>query len=213
MITLGTLLLLLPACDSGGASEEEEDVNNQFSLTISPLNSSTAPLATPKQTHSDSLQGWSFFYDSEGRHSDTSPTGDLFLIYFNNTEAFQDGEAVKEGLFGVATLYDNRPPTGSHPIGDAGDEAVNEGDAFTFFISENFDAVQNQTFPFTLYRVHDGTLELSHSTDHKLKGTFETQAQAITLDSTGTITRDTVSVSGPFTAEDVETYVNTSTQF
>jgi len=210
---LGTLLLLLPACDSGGSSEEEDDVNNEFSLTISPVPSSTASRAVPKQTHADSLEGWSFFYDTEGQHSETSPTGELFMIYFNNTQAFEDGEAVKEGLFGVATRYSNRPSTGTYAIGESGNEAVEEGEAFTFFISEDFGAVESQAFPFTLYRVHDGTLELTHSTDHRLKGSFEAQAQSITLDSTGTLTRDTVSVTGPFTAEDVETFVNTSPRF
>jgi len=61
--------------------------------------------------------------------------------------------------------------------------------------------------------VRGGTLDLTTSTDPQVEGTFDAAAESITVDSSGSAARDLISITGSSTAEDVETWVNTSTNF
>ena len=193
------LLALLPAvfaltaCDSGGASEE--DLNNQFSFTITPTGESAT--ASPKQSAKD-VNGYSFFVDANDIAEVDEET---FVIYFSGNESFSE-ESATSGLFGFAARNSGQPGTGSFTIADATNESSPPSSEFIAWLYE--DLGDTQSAPYYLFQ--DGTLSLSTSDDDEVSGQISGTALEYTFTSSSFET-DTVEVSGSFTAEDLDTYV------
>lgn len=193
-LALLPLLFVLSACDSGGTNDEPE-INNEFSFTITPT-SSNSSVAVPKRTQKD-LNGYSFFVDTgdiEGAEDEA------FVIYFSGNDSFSESSATN-GLFGFAGRNAGQPGTGSFPITDNPDD----GHASSDFVAWLYEDVENtESSPY--YFFQSGTLSLSTSNDDEVSGQLSGTAIEYTVTSSG-FTTDTVEVSGSFAAEDLDTYV------
>lgn len=191
-IALLPVALVLQGCDSGGSSAE---VNNEFSLTIEPTSSSaTAPEAVSQET----VNGFSFFYDAENPE-----TGEqVFGIYLSNNESFSSGNA-SQGLFGFVARASGRPGSGDYQFASGGSLQPSQ---FVGFLYR--DIANIQTAPF--YVIESGTLNLQTSTDSEVAGMVDAEGTAYTFTDSG-FTQESVTITGTFTAEDVDTFVNFST--
>jgi hypothetical protein len=193
LLAFFSLALVFSACDSGGASEDE--VDNQFSFTVTPVSSSTS---APKQSAGGkNLSGYSFFIDAD---EVDGPNDEAFVIYFSGNESFSE-ESATTGLFGFAARNSGRPGTGPFPITDGSDGDRSPSD-FIAWLYEDVENTQNTPY----YSIQDGTLSFSTSDDDKVAGDLEGTAVEYRFTSVGLQT-DTVNVSGSFTAEDLDTYV------
>ncbi len=187
-------LLVLPACDSGGSSSEDE-INHEFSLSITPT-SSSANTAVPKVTEKE-LNGYSFFVDTEDIEQAEEQA---FVIYMSGNESLSQENAT-QGLFGFLARRSTQPGTGEFTITDGsnGEPTTSE---FVGWLYE--DLTNTQSAPY--YFLRSGTLNLSTSNDNEVSGTIRGTATAFTFTETG-VTEETVEVSGSFTAKNLDTYV------
>jgi len=194
LLALLPLLFVLSACDSGGTNDEPE-IDNEFSFTITPTSSSSS-VAVPKRTQKD-LNGYSFFVDT-GDIEDVDD--EAFVIYFSGNDSFSENSATN-GLFGFAGRNAGQPGTGSFSITDNPED----GHASSDFIAWLYEDAENtRSAPY--YFFQSGTLSLSTSNDDEVSGQLSGTAIEYTVTSSG-FTTDTVEVSGSFAAEDLDTYV------
>lgn len=184
------LLFVFAACDSGGSNST---IDNQFSLTITSSSSSSA--AVSKNTKKD-LNGWSFFVD----------TGDVeevdeqsFVVYFSNSESFSKENAT-QGLFGFVARTSSQP--------DPGDYSISDQPSSSDFVAWLYEDLSNtQGAPY--YVLHDGTVSFETSTDNKVEGSISGTATEYEFTSSG-VSLDTVDVSGTFTAENLDDFIDFS---
>jgi hypothetical protein len=192
LLALLPVVFALAACDSGGSSED--DVNNQFSFTITPAPSSSNTLQ--KQSPKD-LNGYSFFVDTE----DIAEVDDeAFVIYFSGNESFSEANATS-GLFGFAARNSGQPETGSFDITD-GLDGSGPSSKFLAWLYEDVENTQQTPH----YFFQNGTLSLSTSSDEKVSGQLSGTAIEYIPTASGVQT-DTVEISGSFSAKDLDTYV------
>ncbi len=193
-LALLPLALALQGCDSGGASENEE-INNEFTLTIeSTPSSATAGKAAAQAT----VNGYSFFYDAENPETNEQ----VFGIYLSNNESFSSGSA-SQGLFGFMARSSSRPGTGDYEFSRG--EGL-QPSQFAGFLYEDVANFQNEPF----YVIESGTLTLETSSDGEVGGTIDASATKYTF--TGSdFTEESVTVTGGFTAKNVETFAGFST--
>lgn len=192
-VALLPLALLLQGCDSGGASA---DINNEFTLAIEPASSNaTASEAASQAT----VSGFSFFYDAENPE-----TGEqAFGIYLSNSQSFSS-ESASQGLFGFVARASGRPGTGTYDFAN-GDSGLGASQ-FVGFLYENIANIQSAPF----YVIESGTLTLEASSGSKVSGSIDATATAYTFTNSG-MTQETVTITGSFTAKDVETFVSFAT--
>jgi hypothetical protein len=184
------VLFVLSACDSGG----ESDVNNEFSLSITPVSSSSAGGSLAAAEQKD-LSGFSFFVDQE----DPETGEQVFGIYMSDDESFSEQNAT-QGLFGFVARETPRPGSGTYSFGGGG---TLQSSDFAGVLYEKFGSGQ-QGDP--VYVVLDGTLTLDESSADKVAGSIDTRAVEIVVSGTA-VQRDTVRIEGSFTAKDVNTVV------
>lgn len=182
------LLFVFVACDSGGSSGED-DINNQFTLTIEPTSSSGT---TVKQQ--EEVTGFSFFVDAE----DSEAVEEAFAIYLSDEESFSS-ESASQGLFGWVALDASRPGTGEYNFNSDGDVTAN---GFGAVLWEDIQNIQAAPF----YIVEDGTLDLSESNDDMVSGSIDATGTKVTFTESGS-SEEPVTITGSFTAEDIETFV------
>lgn len=180
--------LFVTACDSGGSSGED-DVDNQFTFTIEPTSSSGTAVEQQEE-----VSGFSFFVEAED-----SETGDeVFAIYLDDEESFSS-ESASQGLFGWIALDASQPSTGEYTFNSDANATANQ------FAAVLWEDVQNaQTAPF--YMVEGGTLTLSESSEDRVAGSIDATGTKVTLTASGG-TEEPVNITGSFTAEDIETFV------
>jgi len=186
------LLLFAGACDSGGA--EEKNVDNEFTFEIASASSSSIE-SERAAVQDTTISGFAFFF------ADQIPeTGQgAFAIYLNDSNSFSR-ENASRGLFGWLTGGSERPGTGSYSL--KGDASFDDPD-FTGTLWEDFEGgLQGGA----LYAIESGTLTLDSSSEARVAGTIEATATATALSDTGT-TKELVTISGSFTAEDVEVFI------
>lgn len=194
------LVLLLPvffgisACDSGGSNEEE--VNHEFSFTITPTSSSSTDGAVPKISEK-SLNGYSFFVDADDIEEVEEQA---FVVYFSGNESLSQQNAT-QGLFGFVARQSSQPGTGEYTITD-GSNGQPTSSEFVGWLYENLTNTQGSPY----YFIQSGTLELTTSNDNEVSGTITGTATAYTFSSSG-VTEETVDVSGSFTAKNLDSYV------
>lgn len=195
-IALLPLLFIFLACDSGGSSGG--DVDNQFTFTIEPTSSSSASDNASNGTavkRQEEVSGFSFFV--EGEDSDTEE--EVFAVYLSDEESFST-ESASQGLFGWIALDASRPGTGEYSFGT--EVTPNT------FAAVLWQDVQNvQASPF--YVIEEGTLTLSESSDEKVAGSIDASGKKVTFTSSGA-SEEAVDISGSFTAEDIDTFVELS---
>ncbi len=185
------LLVLLPltvglsACDSGG-NGGESDVDNQFSFTIEPSSSGSAAVEQQEE-----VSGFSFFVDTENPESGE----EAFAIYLNNEDSFSEADATK-GLFGWVARSSSRPGTGDYAFNSEPTDA--QFGAVLWTERDASDA------PF--YVIDAGTISLSESSDETVSGSIDASGTKLTFTSTG-VTQEPVTLTGSFTAEDIDTFV------
>lgn len=186
-----SLLVVLPACDSGGGNEPT--IQNEFSFTVTPDQSSSTSAAVPKISGERVVNGFSFWVDSSNYPDEASE--DVFAVYFTGGDVFSKQE-VTQGTFGIlGRPQSGRPDTGTYDYIAERDAAPTS--AFSGLMYENLSDTQNEPY----YILRNGTVEITTSTEDEVSGSFSGSAWAITLNSsTGEVTRETVQVSGSFTA-------------
>lgn len=192
-------LALLPfffvfvACDSGGTNGG--DVNNEFSLNVTPSNEAPSSLLT-KAGPDTTINGFSFFYDGQ-----TSDGEEVFGIYLSGTESFSAQKA-QTGLFGFLARNSSRPSPGPYDV-VATNQGVESG-SFIGVLYEDFGMDGFQDAPF--YLPQNGTVTLDQSSTDEVAGSVDLTAYEITLTTDGTVDSTLVDISGNFTAKDVEEF-------
>ena len=179
--------LFVTACDSGGSNDS---VDNQFSLTIEPASSSgTIVEAVQKE-----LNGFSFFYEGENPN-----TGEkAFGIYLSDNESFSKQNAT-DGLFGWVARSSDQPDSGSYSFTMQPDPGDNN---FVGFFYEDFANFQNEPW----HVIESGTIQINESSGNKVSGSIEATGTTYTP-TDGGVTEEPVTITGSFTAKDVETFV------
>jgi len=181
--------LFITACDSGGSNDS---VDNQFSLTIEPTSSSGTTVEQQEE-----VSGFSFFVDAE----DTETEEEAFAIYMDNEESFST-ESASQGLFGWIAWDASQPGTGEYNFNSDGEVTENG------FAAVLWKDVQNtQAAPF--YVVEGGTLTLSESSDDKVVGSVDATGTKVTITPSGA-SEEPVTITGSFTAENIDTFVELS---
>ncbi len=198
-IALLSLFVGLTACDSGGSNGGS--VNNEFSLDVSPKGSSSGSSAA-KALRDTTIEGFSFFYS--GQNSDEE---DAFGLYLSGNESFDNP---RQGLFGFFARNSQRPDAGSYDLVKP-EQGFDSGNFIGVVYEDLGDNFQDAPF----YVPQGGTVDLSKSTGDEVSGTVNIPtAYAITYDlSTSPPSVDTteVSISGSFTAKNVENFVSLPT--
>lgn len=195
-------LVLLPfafflqGCDSGGSSGDDNEINHSFSLTIE---STSSNATTSKAAVQATVDGYSFFYDAENPE-----TGEqAFAVYLSDNESLSS-ESAGQGLFGFVARASGRPGPGNYTFSD-GDSELGASQ-FIGFLYRDVANVQNAPF----YVVEGGTLTLDDSSEDRVSGTIEASGTAYSF-SGSEVTEEPVTISGSFTARDVETFVSFAT--
>jgi hypothetical protein len=188
LLALVSCVFFVAACDSGGSNEAQ----NEFSLKVK------EPSA--KAFSNRTLNGYSFFVDTQDIDEANEQA---FGIYFNGNNSFS-ADSPPEGLFGVIGREGSQPGTGSYQLAN-GTGQVAPTDLRGFL----YEAVQDQeSLPY--YVIIGGTLDLSTSTDATVAGDLDAEAIAYTIAGSGqnlTVNRDTVTVTGQFSAKSVDSYL------
>jgi hypothetical protein len=191
-------LALFTACDSGGSNEEAE-INNEFSFTITPTSSSSTADAAATRSQTD-VDGFSFFVDTE----DIEDTQEqAFVIYLSGGDS---GSNLAQGLFGFVARQSTQPDEGTYNLAD-----LQGTPSSTAFIGALYEDVQNITeegAPY--YFVQSGTLNLQESSDNEVSGELTATATEYTIEGSGAdiqITEQSVQITGQFTAKNLDTYV------
>lgn len=192
LLFVSALVLSLSACDSGG-SNEEESINNRFSLTVTENGGGAAA----KQA-TETLEGFSFF--ATGTDQETGEQG--FAVYMSDDENFSQQNATS-GLFGLAVRLSGLPGTGSYSVTEDG-SVLEGGSDFALVLYKDFGSQSG-----TVYIANGGTIELTTSNNDRVEGTIDVQAEGFTFSGT---TGETVSatITGSFTAKNVSTFMGTS---
>lgn len=180
------LFVLVTACDSGGSNGG--GIDNSFTLTIEPVSSGGSAVESV-QTE---LNGFSFFFDGKSPNSGRQ----VFGIYMGDEESFSK-QSITDGLFGWVARAGDRPDAGSYNFTTT-DSGISASQ-FVGFLAEDF--TNPNAAP--LYLIESGTLTIDTSSDDKVSGS---------IDATGTRIapqggQQTVSITGTFTAENVEDFV------
>jgi len=184
-----TVSLLFVGCDSGG-SDGENDVDNQFTFTIEPTSSSSATVEQQEE-----VSGFSFFVEGE----DTETEEEVFAVYLDDEESFSNS-STSQGLFGWIALDASQPSAGEYSFNSDANATANQ------FGAVLWEDIQNtQTAP--LYVIEGGTLDLSESSDEKVVGSVDATGTKVTITSSGA-TEEPVTITGSFTAEDIDTFVD-----
>ncbi len=180
--------LFVTACDSGGSNGGS--VDNQFSLTIEPASSSEATVEAVQKE----LNGFSFFYEGENPNTGESAFG----IYLSDNESFSEQSAT-DGLFGWVARSSDRPDSGSYNFTDQPNPGTTN---FVGFFYEDFENFQNKPW----HVIESGTIQINESSGNKVSGSIEATGTTFTF-TDGGVTEETVTITGSFTAKDVETFV------
>lgn len=198
------LALLLPAffflsaCDSGGSNEEEE-LNNEFSFTVTPTSSSDTEAAVPKISQRD-INGFSFFVDTDDIEEVDEQA---FVVYFSGSDTFSQQNAT-QGLFGFVGRKSSQPGNGDYTLVDAY-EQTDPASAFVGFLYEDFQNIGTaNSLPY--YIIRSGTLTVTESSDNEVSGSITANATAFTI-SGDQYTEERVEITGEFSAENLDSYV------
>lgn len=196
LLVAGLLTLSLSACDSGGSNEDDDSINNRFSLEITPTGGSSSAAKAPAET----IEGFSFF--ATGQDAETNEQG--FGIYMSNEENFGESSA-QQGLFGIAVRLSGRPPAGSYSLADVmnNDTGLESGSDFGFILFRSIDSESG-----AVYFATGGTIELTTSNDDRIEGTIEADAMALDF-SSGQSEPTPVTITGSFTARNATTFLGT----
>lgn len=194
-------LFLFSACDSGGSNDETE-IDNEFSFTVTPASSSSTEDIVSKNSSKD-LSGFSFFVDTADLEDVQEQS---FMIYLSGDESSSQ-ETLAQGLFGFIGRQSTQPDEGEYALADLQDSL-----SPTDFIGALYEDVQNistaQGAPY--YFVRSGTLDIQESNDDEVSGEVTAIATEYTIEGSGTdvqLTEATVEITGQFTAKRLDAYV------
>lgn len=194
------LFLVLSACDSGGSNDETE-INNEFSFTITPASSDTTNVVS--KNSSKDLNGFSFFVDTADLEDVQEQS---FMIYLSGDESSSQ-ETLAEGLFGFIGRQSTQPDEGEYAFADL-QGSLSSSD----FIGALYEDIQNistaQGAPY--YFVRGGTLNIQESNDDEISGELTAIATEYTIEGSGTniqLTETAVEITGQFTAKRLDAYV------
>lgn len=199
------------ACDSSGDTAEDPQFLNEFSFSISEVESSSSTTSNARgvvaqQSSSvQELNGFSFFF--EGTDPETGE--EAFALYFSSGDELTS-ESTNEGLFGFAFRESPRPSAGTYGFGALDGENGPPTAEFGMIVFENIGDFGNSETGFTWYFVDGGTIDLTSSGSGRVDGELRAEAMRLSFDG---MTSDTtrVLIEGAFVSEDVETLVNFET--
>lgn len=192
-VALLPLVLVLSACDSGGSNDNA--VNNEFTLTIEPQSNSSSAAVEAQQ---EEVNGFSFFYDGE----DPNTGEQVFGIYLSNEESFSEQSASDE-LFGFFARDSGQPSSGTYSFTD--DPSGNTGD-FGGVLYKDIGDFQSAPF----YVIDSGTLNLETSNDDEVAGSIQVSGTKFII-TESSIEQEPVSITGEFSAKNVETFAPLNT--
>lgn len=181
------LLFALTGCDSGGSNGVSD---NEFSLDITPSGQSSSSI---ENVEDKTVNGFSFFADGEVNGEQ------FFAIYLTGDNSFSE-ESTPEGLFGWIARTSGQPNTGTYDLSDADLTSSQFGAALWEDFSEDLTTEQ----PF--YVTQSGTLTIDESSDTEVAGSIDAEATGYTF-TNGTLEDETVSITGSFTATNVEEFI------
>ncbi len=188
LLVASVLTLSLSACDSGG-SNDDDSIDNRFSLEITQSETSSAAKAT-----AETVEGFSFFAQGE----DPETGNQAFGLYFaDDQELSQQG--AQNGLFGIVARASNRPGTGSYSVSDS-DAGINAG-SFVMVLYKDLGASTG-----TYYVANSGTVNFTSSENDRIEASVDVQATEYTFDQNQLVT-NTVSITGSLTAKNAETFL------
>lgn len=194
---------LFSACDSGGSNDATE-LNNEFSLTISPSSQSNSGVPSSKDAPEE-LNGVSFFVDTENIEEVQEQS---FAIYLSGGETSSQSN-IAQGLFGFLGRQSTRPEEGTYTLAD-----LQGTSSATNFIGAVYEDVQNissaQGAP--IYFIKGGTLDLQESNDNEVSGTLTATATEYTFTTNDSevgfeVVKESVDITGNFTAKNLNAYV------
>lgn len=194
-LALLPLVLVLSACDSGGSNDNA--VNNEFTMTIEPESNSSSAAVEAQQ---EEVSGFSFAV--EGENPETGQQA--FGIYLSGEESFSEQSAT-DGLFGFLARSSGQPSAGSYSFTD--DPSGIDEEDFVGVLYRDFDNFQSAPF----YVIESGTVTLETSSEDEVTGSVEASGTKFTF-TESTLEQEPVSITGEFSAKNVETFVPFSTR-
>lgn len=196
-VALLPLLFVFVACDSGGSNGGETEVNNEFTLNVSPKTNGSES-ATAKASRDTTIDGFSFFYTGQNQAGE-----EAFVIYLSGNDSFSP-QNVQDGLFGFLARNSAQPSPGQYNMVDL-DQGFDSGN-FIGLLYEDFGTDGFQDAPY--YVPQGGTVDLSTSAEDEVSGTIDIPtAYKITINvESGTVDSTEVSLSGSFTAKSAEEF-------
>jgi hypothetical protein len=194
-------LFLLSACDSSGPNDEPE-INNEFSFTITPTSSSSATSPPSKETHKE-LNGVSFFVDTDDVEDVQEQA---FAIYLSGGESSSQSN-IAQGLFGFIGRQSTQPEQGEYALADlSGTLSPTDFTGAIYEDAQNIGTAEGAPY----YLLRSGTLNLEESNDNVVSGTLTATATQFSIANSGTdfeVTEQAVEITGEFTAKSLDTYV------
>lgn len=202
VFTIGLLpfFFVLSACDSGG-SNGGETVNNEFTLTIEPTssNGSSASSKAWQEADPEEISGFTFFVDEENPE-----TGEqVFGVYLSDEESFSEQSAT-DGLFGFLARSSGQPSTGSYSFTD--DPSGIDEEDFSGVLYRDFSDFQSAPF----YVIESGTIDVETSSNDEFAGSIDASGTRYTV-TQSSVEQQPVSITGEFSAENVETFLSLET--
>lgn len=202
------LTTTMVACDSSGDTAEDPQFLNEFSFSITDVESSSSATADARRvvaqqsSSAQELDGFSFFF--EGKNPETGD--EAFALYFSSGEELTS-ESTSEGLFGFAFRESSRPSTGAYNFGALDGENGPPMAEFGMIVFENIGDLGDFESGFTWYFVDGGTIDLTSSGSGRVDGELRAEAMRLSFDGMNTDSTR-VLIEGTFASDDVETLVN-----
>lgn len=185
--------LALSSCGSTD-SDDEPDIDNRFSLEITPSGENSAAIVVR-----ETLEGFSFF--ATGEDPETGQQG--FGIYLNNSDEISANSS-QNGLFGYLAKQSGQPGTGTFELADINndDTDFDSGEKFAFVIIRNSGSQQQSSFIIG----ESGSVNITRSNSEIVEGTISATGVEMII-SSDEFTETPVAITGEFTASSVDLFL------
>jgi len=185
--------LALSSCGSTD-SDDELDIDNRFSLEITPSGENGTTVVVR-----ETLNGFSFF--ATGQDPETGQQG--FGIYLNNSEDISVNSS-QDGLFGYLAKQSGQPGTGTYELADINnnDTDFDSGEKFAFVIIRNSGPQQQSSYVIG----ESGTVNITRSNSEIVEGTITATGIELVF-SSDEFTETPVTITGEFTARGVDLFL------
>lgn len=207
-LCLATLVgFTLVACDSGGDNGADSSFQNEFSFDITEVSASnteaTAAATAAQGKASETLEGFSFFFD--GAHPESGDQ--TFVVYFTRDNVLNDG-STSEGLFGFVFRESLRPGNDTYNFVSLDSEPDLQND-FGMLIIESIGDFGTAGGSYSWYLGEEGEIEITSSDDDRVDATVNAEALKVSF---GGSTTDTtrVMIDGTFSARSANSFIGFS---